>query len=608
MPRVDDRLIAATARIGSFLALGLALRFGTAAAIPFWLFVPLWLLLCWRLAAAFGSPDDQPTSGVPVLPLTVVMATLLSPSLLLLHGASESVPHWFSHADDGYTLMIARGLRQAFPPPDLSWAGMPVRYHHGAPLLVDLLSRLTFLPVHTIYYGLLPIVLKIILVASVLEVARRIAPDLSPNVRVWVPLAVSGLFTIDFYNVAWHAHDLLVRGRAAIGEVGMPIFTLYDGLFTRPTFDSGWLAVPLIVILLATWKTSTPIEQASVLFAIFLVKPQVFLAAGAGFGIVALVELRNRNWRPFGAAALALVAVLMALPIESTYDSMTHLTLACGAECLQLIDRHALSAKFPLAVLMPAEIVLYVMSFHLFALVLLRARRTSEEARLAMLIALAGLSIAFGLRLVPTAVLRTRFLAVYTPIAGRLFMPLPVYLDRVFGIAVDSAYDAFTRLLPLVVIPLALSSRRLRWLVVIVAAVSLWNIRPNFEQAKEITSDAMNVLCEIPPGSHVILTNDLAYDDLVEKHLPLLNIWAPAATGQQFWASAFMFNFQYAEAADRLRQVDWFFSQASDAERVRFARAAGIDLVFAREHPIAGWRLIARDGRYELYSRPKEGR
>jgi hypothetical protein len=660
MPTVDDRLIAATVRLGSFLALGLAIWYATAALLPFWLVVVLWLAFCAALVrggqvirwsttpttpttptatptTSTTRPPDHLTSGLPSLPLLVVTAILLSPSILLMHAASGATPHWFARADDAYTLLIARSLRSGFPPPDLSWAGATIRYHLGAPLLVDFLSRLTFLPIHAIYYGLLPVLLKIILIAAVLEFARRIAPDLSPNVRVWIPLAVSGLFTIDFYNVAWHGHDFLARGRAAIGAAGMPIFALQEGLFTQPAFDSGWLAVPFIVILLATWKTSTWIEQAALLFAIFLVKPQVFLAAGAGFGITALLELRNRNWRPLAAAALALAAALIALPMESTYGSMTHLTLGCGAECQHLIERHALTAKFSHAVVLPIELVLFVVGFHFFALVLLRARRRmSEEARLALLIAFAGLGVAFALRLVPTPPLRERFLAVYAPIAGHLFMPLAVYLDRIFDVAVDSAYDAFIRLLPLVVIPLLLdvgrasarpdahaspdvgrASARLHRVraglkpglrLIPLLIVALFNIGPHFDQAKEIAPDAMRVLRAVPGGPHMIITNDLAYDDRVERHLPLLNVWAPTASEQKFWASAFMFNFQYADAADRLRRVDWFFNQASDDDRVRFARAAGIDLILAREHPIAGWRLIARSGRYELYSRPEERR
>jgi hypothetical protein len=549
-----------------------------------------------------------------LIPLLVVVAILLSPSLLLMHGASGSIPHWFSHADDAYTLMIARGLRYGMPPVDLSWAGAPIRYHLGTPLLVDLFSRLTFLPVHTIYYSVIPILLKLILIAAVLELARHIAPELSPKVRVWIPLAVSGLFTVDFYNLAWHAHDVLRHGAAAFSSKGMPLFALHDGLFTQPAFDSGWLAVPFIVILLATLRTTTVFEQACLLFSIFLVKPQVFLAAGAGWGVFALLELRRREWRPLVVGALALGAAIVVLPMESTYGSMTHLTLGCGAECHRLLDQHGLIAKLPPSVVLPMEIFIFVIGFHIFALAFVRLRKSSAEGRLATLIAIAGFALAFSLKLLAAPILRARFFAVYAPIAHALFNPLPVYLDRIFDISVDSAFDAFIRIVPLVAIPLLARAPLRRTAAVVLAitvALSIWNssilgARVQLAQAKEIAPDAMATLRAIPPGAHLILTNDLAYDDHVERHLPLLNIWAPLASGQQFWASAFMFNFQLADAATRLHDVTWFFETASDDERIRFARAVGIDMVIARgavRGSWSGWNLLARHGEYALYLR-----
>jgi hypothetical protein len=618
MPSISDDAVAAVARLGSFLAAGVALWCGAAAlGIPFWLFVPLWLAAC--LASWwFSRPAERLSGRLPLVPLTIVLAILLSPVALLLHGASGPLPHWFARSDDAYTLLIARGLRLGFPSPDLSWAGQAIRYHLGTPLLVDLLSRLTSLPVHTIYYGLLPIVMKIILAAAVLEAARRFAPDLRPSLRVWIPLAVSGLFTMDLYAVLWHLHDLVARGAAAFTTGGMPLFALQVGLFTQPAFDSGWLAVPLLVILIATWQRITVFEQACLLFAVFLVKPQVFLAGGAAWGILALLELRRRNWRPFIAGAIALAAAIAALPLQSTYGSLAHMTIGCGAECLQLIEKHHLSGRLPRAALLPLELAGFVIGFHIFAFVLLRRRRLiNKDAGLALLIASAGLVIAFVLRLVPTPLLRQEFLGVYAPIADRLFMPLGVYLDRIFDVAVDSAYDAFIRILPLVVIPIALRPplrRSMAAILAIVFAVSIWSssflgAQRWLDGPKEIAPDAANVLRAIPTETHAILTNELAYDDVVERHLPLLNIWAPLYSGRQFWASAFMFEFQYPDAARRLQQTRWFFESASAEDRNRFADVSGIDALFVRRTTPAlwpGWVLIARDGRYDLYRRQRD--
>lgn len=106
---------------------------------------------------------------------------------------------------------------------------------------------------------------------------------------------------------------------------------------------------------------------------------------------------------------------------------------------------------------------------------------------------------------------------------------------------------------------------------------------------KEISPDAIAVLSAIPPD-RVVATNDFAYDDRVERHLPLLNIWAPLASGRQFYASAFMFNFQHPDAADRLRV------QRGDAAFLRTDAAPWNS---------AGWLRIAHRRSYEAWIRDR---
>jgi hypothetical protein len=556
-----------------------------------------------------------------LLPLAIVTVIVLSPGIDAWHAVTGAWPHWFATSDDAYTLLIARGLRQAFPPADLSWSGTTLHYHMGGAMLTDLLSRVTFLPPHAIFYGVLPLAMKLILIAAILEVARRVAPDLDPRLRVWAPLAVGGFLTVDWFAVLWHLHDVAARGTAAMIDAGLPMLLRQQALFSHHAIDMALLAVAFFIVLVATWERTTVLEKSSLLFAIFLAKQQVFLAAGAAYGIAALIELRRRNARPFAAGVIGLGGVLLALPSGSTYGSMARLTPGCGGWCHELLEHHGLASRVPHSLLLPLELLLFVAGLHLFAWTIIRAPRRGGITRTLLLsFATIGPAIALVLRLVPNTLLRARFLAIYSPVADKLFMPLPVYLDRILDIAVMAAMTTLPLTLPLLALPLAGSwmqstgSRAMKfvlasWLA-ITLIVSAWNSSfiqvHGLKTGKEIAPDAMAALRSIPDDVQLILTNDLAYDDQVERHLPFLNIWAPASSGKQFYSSAFMFHFQYQDSVERQRKVLWFFNHATDEERIREGKALGIDLVLLRTdiatgRPWHGWRFLGRSGRYELY-------
>ena len=624
MRSIPDTAVAAIARCGSLIALALTLWHACAALqIPFIVYLPVLVAAVALAMRSTSAKEENRATSLPAAPLCAVAAILLSPFVGLLHAASGRWPHWFASADDAYTLLIARGMRYGFPPPDLSWSGGTIHYHLGGARLTDLLSRLTFLPPHAVYYGLMPVVMKLVLIAAILECARLAAPNLDPRLRVTVPLAVGGLITIDWYNILWHLHDAAVRGIGPTLHAGVPVLLLHPGLFSRHAVDAAWLAVTFMIVLAATWERTGIVEKAALLFAVFLSKQQVFLAAGIAFGIVAVIELMRRNWRPAAAGALALGGAIVALPAGSTYGPLAHLTLGCGRFCRELLTHHGLASRLPHSLLLVAEILLFAAGLHLFALTIILRSRPYSIARVMLLsFALAGPVIALGLRLVASPLLHARFLAVHTPVASRLFMPLTGYLDGILDVAIMAAFTTLPLVLPVLAIPLAawwmqstprpVTRRALAtWLLITVLA-SAWNSSfitlLHSDRAKEIQPDAMAALRAIPADARSILTNDLAYDDRVEGHLPLLNIWAPAASGRQFYASAFMFNFQYPDSAERLNKVRWFFSEATDDERTREARRLGIDVVLMRTDlgPVRrwnGWNLLGRFGPYELYQK-----
>ncbi len=625
MPRVPERTLLLVARAGSILALSVGLWYAFATAGIAFLFF-LVALAAIGIAVIHFGPRTQAGGSLPLLPLLVVLVVVLSPLALTLRGAKGTEPHWFASADEGFVLMTTRGLANGAPPADLSWAGEPVRYHLGSALLIDLMHRATRLPIHTVHYAVIPIVIRLILFASLLVLAGRVAPSLPERWRVWMPFAGGALPVLDLFNIVWHAHDFLSRGTAAVTSVsGVPIAGIESGLLMAPAYQSSALAIAYVVVLIATWRETTMLEKAALLFAVYLTKAQVFLPVGAGYGCVAMLELVRKRWQPAAAGALALAFVAPALSAGSTYGDTTHLSLGCGALCRELLTRHQLDMRYTTPLVLVLEMVLLLVGFHLFLFAIAwGARRLASmavEARLAIAIPLFGTILAAVLNIIPSAELRERFHAVYAPVADRLYMPLPIYLDRILDVSVLATFDACTLLLPVATLPLlgawsiAAPSRIVRGVLtaslVILLSIGAWGssalgarqlLRP-----KTVPSDALEALRAIPVEARAVLTNELPWDDAAEKHLPLLNVWAPAASGRQFWASAFMFTFQHADAAERLRDVTWFFGPAATpAARLVFARQKGIDVVLLRRElhptwPADGWILIARHGRYEVY-------
>jgi hypothetical protein len=547
----------------------------------------------------------------------------------VFHAATGSEPHWFGSSDEAFMILGARGLEHGFPPADLSFAGQPLRYHLGASLLDDILSRVTRLPVHTVHYAVAPVIVRIIVVAALLLLAGRIAPGLPSRWRVWMPFAAGALPTIDIFNVIWHLHDLEVRGTAALASLdSLPVFGLWYGVLNAVAMDSSALAIAFALVLAATWRETTFVEKAALLFAVFLAKAQVFLAVGVGYAVVALIELVQRKWRAAAGGALALACVAPALGAGSTYGSSAKLIAGWGALCRSLLSRHGLEHRFPTAVVLAVETIVIIGAIHVLAVAVLYALRRMRrplppELILGLSIAAGGVLVPAILRVTPSEELRGRFIAVHAGVSDRLFVPLPQYLDRILDVSVNAAFDAFTLMLPVVGLPLLFvwmyDVRRpaIRGLLAVAAVVLLFTgalgssvlaIRPSGRMPKEVAPDARIVLRAIPAEASAVLTNDLAWDDRAERHLPLLNIWAPAVSGRQFWASAFMFTFQHPDAAERLRIANRFFAPTtSPAERLAIAREQRIDFVFLRRDlapawSSEGWSLIAKSGRYELYS------
>lgn len=626
---VPGRFISATARLGSLLGLTLALHyvsrtlgFGALATLVMTVIVggALWV-------QTRGSRRGDVSDPLPAVPLAITVLLIVSGSIPVWPGVNTNQPRWFRNSDDAYTLLIVRGLEHGFPPPDLSWAGAPLRYHHGTALLVDLFRGLTGLSASAVYYGILPIVIRLLLVGATLEIVRRVGPELNPGLRAWSPVAVSALVWIDPYAMAWHARDIMLRGLEGVKDLSsVPAVGWTGGIFSQAHYDSGDMAMAFVFFLIASWNRSTAVEKAALLFAVFLTKSQVFLPVGIGFAAASLRDLLRGKWSTGFAGAMGLAAALAAQASASTYGALARLRPGCGALCEVLTSRHHLDTVVaPLAATI-LETGNWAVGLHLFALCVIASsvaawRRGDGSLVFASTTAAAGLAVPLGIRYEPSAELTRRFLEVHGGVAADLFMPIDGYLTSILQASVAAATSAADLLLPVLAIPFAASlAVRLRQparaiavtVLAAIAAVSAFSVTAagtvrNTSRQKAIAPDAQAALVSIPSGPGSVITNDLRWDDVRERHLPLLNIWAPAASGRQFYASAFMFHFAHADAPRRLREVHWFFESANDRERIEFARRHGIGSVLMRldlpgqRQPAAGWTRVMASGRYATY-------
>ncbi|MFN0111795.1 MAG: hypothetical protein ACKVZH_23300 [Blastocatellia bacterium] len=230
----------------------------------------------------------------------------------------------FVFADDAYDLLIARGLEHSYPPLDLSYAGKVLQYHYGLPLLVELIHRMTSLPLHSVLYGLLPGLFKLILIVSILRILRQLFPDWTLNRLLFCGLIAQACVVLDIYNVVWHLLNLFRASGSSIASLNvMPMLKTFTTPVLTDVYGTGGLAVVLVIALLANLDRSNPIFIGCSVFAIYLAKQQVLLPLAVALAAVSLTALvRKRQISILIGLSIGIALVLVSklvTPFEAGY-------------------------------------------------------------------------------------------------------------------------------------------------------------------------------------------------------------------------------------------------------------------------------------------------
>lgn len=561
-------------------------------------------------AGSLARANDIRSEGARWLPglLTVFVVVLAAAPAFryawLLSGGDH--PSAFLSADESYNFMIAQGLAQDFPPPDLTYSGRVSAYHLGGPMLAEMLNRFGVASIHQAFYGIWPVVLKLTALCSTFCILGKLAPGLSTEKKLLGVVATSGIFTVDFYNIIWNFRTLAKTGVFNSETVfsGMPVAAGYVGFVGQDLQYAAPLAIVLFLVLVANLERAGSLILACGLFGIFLAKSSVFAPIAAAWGAFATYHvLRYRNHRYFLAGFIALGLCLIARPyvMESGIASFA-LGTGYGLDWLATVGKH-LSAALGLSGTPAAAAVgtgLLLVGSHIFGwggALLVKERWMRREAEGALL--LIGLCVVFAamfcmffvFRIDPIA--QAGFYAIHEGVKDVLWRGVDTYIYELGKMSIGEARIVVFYGLALIGIAGALwitqvaRARALSlaaWLGISGSIVfSCWQsfqgaFGPLPDRTKVISAPTTQALSAIPVAGSVILTNECAYDRKVELHMPLMNAAMSAVYGHQFWACNFMFgnNFAVADATERLQRLRWFWTTAIGDEHLRFLRNAGV--------------------------------
>jgi len=523
----------------------------------------------------------------------VLLALILAPALANAGMIAKAVAFHplatdFIYPDDAFDLLIARGLEQGYPPPDLSYRGEIVQYHYGLPLLIEFMHRLTGLSPHVTLYGILPGLFSILTLLSLYRVFRLLFPDWTINrLLVGILLSQATIF-INVYNLGWDIRHFIHSGSLANLSF-KPIAAFYGTPVLTGDYGSVGMAVVLLLVLFANIDRCGPFAAGCMLFAIYLTKQQVFLPLAVAWGVVGLVAwARERNVRALGSLGVATALVVVskiAVPFETGFalrpafnDYFIRPDRVPGPLALVLLGT-------PPATYL-VVLVSFVLGTHIYGPALYgtyyrnRSKLLTAGKNIVLLgetYFLSAITILVGTVLVMKPAVEARWDAIHETVADQLRLPEATFLSRAdmmnvsLGAMLAPCEALICTLATGAILQWHNTTLARRWTAVLsvfcILAIGLggyrWTQLPAWQSPTwwhVIDDSEIEALKAAKDEPGTIFTNDLRFQPAGRSLLTLLNIAAPQLFGQQFYASNFMFTFAYPDVLDRLHAHEWFWS------------------------------------------------
>jgi hypothetical protein len=519
----------------------------------------------------------------------VLLALILTPALVNAGTIAKAVAFHplatdFIYPDDAFDLLIARGLEQGYPPPDLSYRGEIVQYHYGLPLLIEFMHRLTGLSPHVMLYGILPGLFSIVTLLSLYRVFRLLFPDWTINrLLVGILLSQAAIF-IDVFNLGWRHSGSLVDLSF------MPIAAIYGAPALTDDCGNLGMAVVLVLVLFSNIDRCGPFAAGCMLFAIYLTKQQVFLPLAVTWGVVGLAAwARERNVRALGSLGVATALVVVskiAVPFETGFA----LRAAFNDYFIKL--NRVPSPLVPVLLGTPAAAFLvvsvsFLLGTHIYGAALYvtyyrnRSKLLNAGKKMVLLVEtyfLSAIAILLGTVLVMKPAVEARWDAIHEIVVDQLRLPEATFVSRVdmmnvfLGAVLAPCGALISALATGAILQWHNTTLARRWRAVLSVFCVLaigpvgyrWTQLPAWQPQTSwhvIDNSEIEALKAAKNEPGTIFTNDLRFQPGDQSLLTLSNIAAPQLFGQQFYASNFtFFNFAYADVLDRLHAHEWFWS------------------------------------------------
>lgn len=536
-----------------------------------------------------SSPIDLAFLGL----LLVVLAMPVLPSFR--DAVQEGLPRFYN-ADEAYLLMVARGQAVSLPPPDLAWAGEENHYHQGGPLAVEGLSRATAISPASVFYGILPLLVRLAFVGGAWRFFEVLRPLWSLRRKLVCIAVACGICFVDPVAIAWNLRNCLKTRDINFETVfeGVPIAGHITLSGSETVSYGGPLADIFLLGAIANLTSAGPVVTGSALAAVYLTKAQTGVPAFAGLlggGIFMFGLWRSK--RLLMAVACAVPFLIFMRRLGPSVSS-AGISIGDGANIRSLsraglvyasaLRMHGSAAPAALGLLLWASHWLLPAAIACFFLWVVVIRPASEPRVLLIAALSAGLACLLFASVVvirPKAELIAAFQETHSAVRTRLWLPYDDYLDRMFteisASVSNSAVVLFVGLLAAGgIVELQAHTRRRYSRLMAAAAIALslalfcasswYAVVPGHQlalkEAKTVERPAIEALRVIPLHDGVVLTNELSFDAHTSRHLPLLNTWAPAVFGHQFWANDFMFNLDAPDLVQRFREQERFWNES----------------------------------------------
>lgn len=571
-----------------------------------------WLRSRVDVAANFLGPGDLWNLLLLVFLVGMSLAPVLASSYF---AASGSTPR-FHGSDDAYVVMIASAQKKLFPPADLAWLGEVNRYHQGGPLLLEGLSRVSGVELLAAFYGLVPVLVRLAFIGGAWRMFGILRPSWDLRRRLIAIVVSGGLFFLDPIAVVWNVRNLLVTEKVNAATIlkGVPV----AGPILMPGSETTSYGAPLADVFalgaISNVGSVSPLVTGAALAAVYLTKGQTGAPVIAGLFVAAIIGFyRWRSWSLFKTAFASFPFIALVIILGPSVTG-TIVTLGEGANLRALAragEAYAGVCGSAAAICGPAFGLLLWFSrwvlplaFACFVVVMIvRGREVGPKllACFAVTVAVCCLLFASVVVVRPGHLMMENFAETHGGVQTQLWLSYDGYLERMFtevsAAASNSGAILLTSLLAaagMVELPgrmrrgpmrvLAASSACGAVFVFVGSAIfaTVSSHTKLLRTSKVVERAAVDALRSIPVEGSVILTNELAFDERTASHLPLMNAWAPAVFGQQFWANDFMYNLQYHDVAWRFRQQERFWREPPTNWHETFVLRQGITHILQR--------------------------